>query len=221
MLDPIINGINTVLGWILNVVSAIAQANGSVAYYAGKIPLVGTYLANFFSAIQGFFNDIGYNLIDLTKHVKNGLNTIDDWLDKVKSLWDQVFGWITDTLMDAYNAAKGALDWIVDTGHRLVNDVYGWITDTLTDAYNAAKGALDWIVDLPSHLAPFLDALKADILQPIAPFINLISFFFEDINSFFSDPLGSILSTLLGIARKYEQLLLDILDKIGDALFGD
>lgn len=221
MIDPLISVIVTVLGWVLGLIADVALAFSYLSYYAADIPVVGTTLASYLAEIAGFFDDLWFNVRDFSTGVQDVLNAIDAWLDNLKDLWDQVFGWLVDKIHDAYDWAKGALDWIVDTGQDLWDEVHGWISDKLQDAYEWATNALDWIADFPSYIAPILDDLKAAILSPIAPFINLISFFFDDINLFFSDPLGFILSRLIGIAKKYEQTLLDIADKIGDALFGD
>jgi len=145
-----------------------------------------------------------------------------DWIvDTGKDLYDDVYGWIMDRIVDAYYWAQDALDWIADIGEGLYHDVHGWIMDRIDDAYAWAIDARDWIAANADKLAAIPELIKSEVLQLIGPVFNLVSFFFEDINAFFSDPLDFILSRLTRIVKKYEQTLLDIADKIGDALFGD
>ena len=253
MIGPLINAIVTVLSWIIGGIADIAGFLGSAAGHVSQIPVVGDALSNLCTAAQSVCNTLGYDVAHFSTRVQDALWAIDDWLDKLKDLWDQVFGWILDKLDDAYAWAQNAIDQVADLAQDVGNLIYEvftsipgkissvWdkINTIIEELFTAIPGKLSSLWDkintiiaelftsIPDKLSSIWDRIaalpeliKGMVLQPIAPFINLVSFFFEDINDFFSDPLGSILSYLGRIARKYEQALLDIADKIGDALFG-
>ena len=289
MLDPVINSIATVIGWIRGTFSSIADFFDNVASYAAKIPTVGSYLASLFSSIANFFDNVSANVYNFGYYLKNGLNYIDDWLDKLSTLWSAVYGWISDKLDDAYYWAQQAIDKVADLAddvadllytvftsipkkfdsvwtkintlltevftyipgkfsslwdkiNQLITEVFTYIpgkfssvwtkiNTLLTEVFTYIPGKLSSLWDkintiitelftsipkkfssvwdkvntlitavftsIPGKISSILDTiaalpalLKDEILQAIRAEFNLVSFFFEDIADFFSDPWG-------------------------------
>lgn len=112
-----------------------------------------------------------------------------DWIvDTGQYLWNDVYGWISDKLEVAYSWARNAWDWIEDYAISLWNDVRGWIADKLDIAYTWASDAWDWIVANADKLAEIPALIKSEVLAIIGPVFNLVEFWFDDIQLFFSDP---------------------------------
>jgi len=247
MIDSFISAVATVLGWIIGVIADIAYFFGRLAHYAGDIPGVGSYLQTFFTSVQAAFNSFGYDVVRFSTRLQNVLNAIDNWLDDLADLindvngwitdwvedayywathaWDwivdtgqdlyrDVYGWISDRLDTAYTRARNAYYWVIDTGMDLYHDVYGWISDKIDDAYTWATDAWDWIQDFPSHVAGLLEPLKDEILQILGPTFNLVSFFFDDINLFFSDPPAYFQKKLTQFGESFAEGFWDFIEAI-------
>lgn len=138
MIDPLISAVATVLSWIIGVIANIAYFFSRVAYYAGQVPLIGSYLNSFFVSIQASFNNLSYNFVTFSTRVQNVLNAIDDRLDNAAALASAVYGWITDKIDDAYTWARNALDALAAVWDE-VNDLWAAIpsfSDILTYVMN-------------------------------------------------------------------------------------
>lgn len=161
----------------------------------------------------------------------------DAW-DKAKDTWEYAVGWLTDRANEAWSRAG-----------EIWGSVTNWLKDKAIEAYNKAVWAYEqieaavtakaqeiyaWVKAIPGEIAAFVNGVVADIqailtelihtlinnaLASIAAPINLINTWFDAIQNFFNDPLGSILSWLEGIASKHETRVLGIVDKVMDALW--
>lgn len=176
-------------GFFVKIQVAFSNFADNIAQFSTRVQNVLNAIDNWLDQLVDLINDVGGWISDkLDSAYTYGRNAIN-WIgDTGQDLVSDVYGWMEDKLNSAYLYARNAINWIGDAGYDLVNDVYGWITDKVDDAYRWADYAWDWIANFPSHVAEFLEPLKAELLQFLAPAFNLVSFFFEDINAFFSDP---------------------------------
>jgi phage-related protein len=269
MIGPLINAIVTVLSWIIGGIADIAGFLGGAAGYVSQIPVVGAALSNLCVSAQSACNTLGYDVAHFSTRVSDALWAIDDWLDKLKDLWDQVFGWILDKLDDAYKWAQNAIDQVADLATDVGNLIYEvftsipgkissvWdkINTIIAELFTSIPGKLSSLWDkintiiaelftsipdklsslwdrintiiaelftsIPGKLSSIWDRIaalpeliKGMVMQPIAPFINLISFFFEDINDFFSDPAEYFLKKVERLGASFAERMWNVVETI-------
>jgi hypothetical protein len=170
---------------------------------------------NWLDDLADLINDVSGWIMDRLDDAYYRARDALDWIaDAGMDLYRDVYGRITELLNDAYYAAQDALNWVAYTGMDLYRDVYGWITETLSDASNLASDAWDWIVANAAKLEDIPALIRDELLQIVGPVFNLVEFFFDDINLFFTDPPAYFQKKLTDIGETFAQGFWDFIEAI-------
>jgi len=202
-----------------------------IAHNSAYLPVVGALLESFFSGVsQGCWN-IYYYLGKFAYRLNTWVSFVTDKLYYLDNLAYYVYQQITYLINSALNYARVTYDKVVEVLSRLddiphvINELIAVALDMVWDhirqlpvtILDLIAGRLD---DLRGSIMQSVVDLNEDTLKTIARPINLINTWFDAIQDFFNDPLESILNWLSGIAKKHEAQILNVFNKVFEALWG-
>jgi len=155
------------------------------------------------SAIAGVIGTTFTQIVAfIKKHAEIIYQTINEYVYNTYQTFKEYITNVYETIVEnIYNTYQTFKEYITNVYETITNVFNTYVT-------NIIGVAEDWVRDF-----------VAAALAPFAAPINLINLWFDAIQNFFNDPLGSILSWLGGIARKHENALLSIFDKVMAALW--
>lgn len=168
-------------------------------------------LANLFYDIADFFNAAWRKCRDIGREIENWWATISQTVSDLSSLWNHVYGWITDKVNEAINAASTALSRAnqainnaaaafqkaIDEAaaalaaakayaETLIPDVAAWVTSHAVDIYTAIKGYLaDIAVWVQTHSLDVWQAVKDHLVVAIGISLSSIAAPVNLVNTWF------------------------------------
>lgn len=182
--------------------------------YAAYIPLVGDELESFFYDTAELCWDIGYKLYRFAR-------TLEDWQDYVKSAIakvDIIIAYVLDELSskveDVFDAiqdierdVRRALsklddlpsvisDWLEDHRRTLWKLVEDYVEDFVSDFTSSSS-------DLFQGIRDYVTSEIQNSFAAIAAPVNLVTQWFDDIESFFNDPWAWLWGKLDSFVERY------------------
>jgi len=173
-------------------------------------------LAAIFYLISDFFYEVRWRCADIAE----GFNDLWDYLtnkfNTLTTLWVYVYGWITDSVDAAINAASTALSRAnqaindaaaafqkaisaaaaaliaaKEYAETLIPDIASWIQAHALDVYNAIKGYIaGFVFVVENYIAEIWDALKGFVAAAIATQLAIIAAPINLVNLWFDSIQG-------------------------------
>ena len=177
--------------------------------------------------ITGIASDVGEALSKAKEALEwalKALTEIPEWiLTKLSDAYDAVMAIaaiIGTTFDDIVQFVKDHAEAIYQTINKYITNVYNTIREYITNVYNTFKEYYYTIVGVTEEwVSNWVSDFVSAFFQPFTAAINLVNLWFDAIQEFFNDPLGTILAWGEGIADRHEDSLRGIFDKIMTALW--
>lgn len=209
----IFGGIAAALGPVLIFIGSLISAIGKIM---PLIKLVGV-------AIGGISLPVVAVVAAIAALIAIGVALWKNW-DKVKEVAGNVFGWIKDFIVNAFEIITGAignaLDWITENVGGTFGDVAEAVKEYLNMAWENIKLVWDFIKETFSNALELIKALVSGDFEGMKDIIKeqlenakeLIFNIWENIKEFFGGKLSEILEDL---KEKFHDMFLAIGEKLG------
>ena len=226
-LDPSIQQTIGIVAMLVAAIGPVLIVLGSVFGAIGKIITVVKTLIPIFKAVGLVIGGVSAPVLAVIAAIAAliaiGVALWKNW-DTVKEVAGNVFGWIKDFIVNAFETVTGAignaLDWITENVGGTFGDVAEVIKEYLNMAWENIKLVWDFIKETFSNALEFVKALVSGDFEGMKEIIKnqlesakeLIFNIWENIKEFFGGKLSEILEDL---KEKFHDMFLAIGEKLG------
>lgn len=148
----------------------------------GVVEKVKRAVANVVDYITNVYETIVYNIVNVYETVVNYVTNV---YETITNFISNTYETIVNNVTNVYETVNNYVTKVFNTYVTNITEVIGVTQEKLTEWW---KGKAEWFSSLMESTAQELQKYVNSRFALIAPAINVILLFFEDIQTFFADP---------------------------------